>query len=470
MPDRQQTRRTSEQVPRAALRRAREQRGQQPQHGGIRRHNARNREACYLLERRERHPREDRVAKQAGGKRDRQGRAHGTRATARIPIALRAEIDHEILNRIIDRFADQARAEHQRQQMQLTEHQHRHRESTDNAERRRNETEQQQTRRAEHPHHQQRNPAQRRDADQMHLMFRCATCRLRVEHRTGSRHRHVRERLLQAAFTLRKRGEHGVLRFRFVSGARQRGDDQHAGRAAAMRHQHVVFEFEIRRGERQTAEPVFEPTERIVGERRGQATVQWAVDALCKCVVQRGACSIALRECRAVSGRQQTEPIRHIQRGDLRQIERRQLRRHRAERPALLQRCAELFRSRFGVRVIVAGDQKNRAVAQRTRQRIDRLFSDRIRFRGRQQRQQIGLQRRRSRETPAAIQRRGEREQQPRGAHAPRLFRGPLLQHLHYGAPRRLRSADVGSLTAALFAKSSFVMSPFASVMRKLCR
>src|SRR6266702_3343694 len=126
-----------------------------------------------------------------------------------------------------------------------------------------------------------------------------------------------------------------------------------------------------------------------------------------------------------------------------------------------------LLRRRFRVRVVVTGDEKNRAIAERARQRIDRFFGDGVRFGRGKQGEQIGLQRRRSRETPAAIQRSDERKQQPRGARAPHLFRGSLLQHVHHGAPSRLRSAGASSVTAALFAKSSFVISPFASVMRK---
>jgi hypothetical protein len=48
---------------------------------------------------------------------------------------LRAQIDDEILDRIIDRLADQARAENQRQQMQLAEYEQGDGECADNAER-----------------------------------------------------------------------------------------------------------------------------------------------------------------------------------------------------------------------------------------------------------------------------------------------------------------------------------------------
>src|SRR5258707_13614233 len=154
---------------RTALGRTHQQRWQQPQHRRERRTDTHNRKTRDLLERRERYPREDGVTQKACRQRDHQRWLHGTHAAPCIPVTPSREIDDEVLNRIVDGFPNQTRAEHQRQQMQFAEYQHGGGERADNAERCRGEAEQDQPWRTEHPQHQQRNPAERCDTNQMHL-------------------------------------------------------------------------------------------------------------------------------------------------------------------------------------------------------------------------------------------------------------------------------------------------------------
>ncbi len=135
--------------------------------------------------------------------------------------------------------------------MQLAEYQHGGGERADNAERCRNEAEQDQPRRTEHPQHQQRNPAERRDTNQMHFPLRGSTRRLCVENSAGAGQGHIGEILFERAFAVRHGFVDRMLDSRFVRRTRQRRHYQNAGRIALMRHQQTVFDLQVRGRQRQ---------------------------------------------------------------------------------------------------------------------------------------------------------------------------------------------------------------------------
>jgi hypothetical protein len=385
----------------------------------------------------------------------------------RVPVAPGAEIDDEILDRIVHCLADQTRAEDERQQMKLAEYEHRHGERGDDAECGRQETEHDEPRRAKHPQHQKPDAAQRHQPDQMHFALRRTARGFGIKDGAQAIERDVGMRLAERSLGARESIAHRTLHARFIRRSVERRGDEHAGRIAAMRDEQAVFEFEIRRRERQTAEIALQPAERIVGERRREAAVERAVKTLKqrfasdeRAVLQRG----------AIGGREQAEAVRQIKRADRREIERRQRRDHRAERAARSQRRAELLRRGLRVFRVRARHDEDRAIAERGGHLVGGFFGDGIDFGCGQQREEIGLQRRRPGEAPAAIRRRDEREQQPRDTHAPELSRRAPLQDFHHGAPNCARSAGESSPAGALPVKSICVASPLASTMRKPCR
>jgi hypothetical protein len=173
---------------------------------------------------------------------------------------------------------------------------------------------------------------------------------------------------------------------------------------------------------------VLEPAERVVRERCSEPRGRQAVEALQQRVVQRGR---ATGEAAAIRGREQIEAIRQIETRDAREVERRQLRRHRCERAARRKRCAELPRGRPGVDRVIARHHEDGTIAERAREAIHGFFGDGVGFRCGQQRQQIRLQRRGSRKAPRAIERRHQREREPRGAQPPRPGDGERAMRLH---------------------------------------
>ncbi len=226
----------------------------------------------------------------------------------------------------------------------------------------------------------------------MHLTFRCAACRFGVEDSAGARERRVGKGPPHRRFGVRRRVAHRGLRLRFVCGPGQRRHHQNAGGRAAMRHQQVVFEFQIRRGERQPGDPAFEPAERIVFETRRQTGLQRAVETPLQRVAQRR---------RTAAFQRRAGPPARADRSGTASTDARSATYRKAALPRVPsgtrrlpdKRRAKLPRCRFRMIRVVARHEKKRALAKRGSERIDGFFPRPDRLRSRQQRQQIGLYR-----------------------------------------------------------------------------
>jgi hypothetical protein len=169
-----------------------------------------------LRERREGGQQQCAVAEQAGRQRQRQAGSDAPQARHRFPTGAGAEVGGEILDRVVDRLANQTGAEDQGDQMQFAVDGEGHGGRRADAEGDREQAQRQWAQRPEDEVQQREHAEQRAGGDQVELAFGAPARGVGVENGSGAEQHGVWMGVPESAFGLRDGGSNTLLQRRIV--------------------------------------------------------------------------------------------------------------------------------------------------------------------------------------------------------------------------------------------------------------